>query len=58
MMGDQAEEHFLPLSLKDEERTDYRKVIEAFNKYFVVRNNVIYERGRFIRFIDFFRKSV
>lgn len=47
MKGEQPGQIFLALPLKDEEKSDYRKVIEAFNKYFVVRINVIYERAIF-----------
>ncbi|GLV44724.1 hypothetical protein CBL_20635, partial [Carabus blaptoides fortunei] len=42
-MGDQAEDIFASFKLKDDEKKDYRKVVNAFESHFVVKRNVIYE---------------
>ena len=46
-LGDEAHDIFASTSITDEERKNYKKVVEKFDGYFDVRKNVIFERARF-----------
>jgi len=47
LMGDQADDVLLTLGLTEGDKTKLQKVLDAFEKYFIVRRNVIYERAKF-----------
>lgn len=46
-MGDKADDIMSMQSLTDEERKNYSKVKDAFEKHFVCKYNLIYERAKF-----------
>ena len=48
-LGEEAEAVLASMNVMDEERKDYKKVIEKFDSLFQVRKNVIYKRARFNR---------
>ena len=48
-LGEEAEEVLLSTNPTEDEKKAYDSVIEKFNTFFKVRNNVIYERARFNR---------
>lgn len=49
IMGEKAEEIFAALSLSATDVKVYSKVINAFESYFIVKKNIIYERAMFNR---------
>lgn len=46
-MGSEAEDILVSLQLSDEEAKDYDKLKSSFEKHFIPRRNVIFERARF-----------
>ncbi len=46
-MGDKADDIMCTLALSEADRKEYDKVKEAFEKHFVCKHNVIYERAKF-----------
>ena len=48
-MGDQADDIFRSFTLSEEERKSYSVVKEKFDRHFIQRHNVIFERTRFNR---------
>ena len=46
-MGDKADDILATLNLSDADKKTYKTVKEAFDKYFICKHNVIYERCRF-----------
>ena len=46
-MGDEADEILRSFPLSEENKKQYMPVIEQFDKHFIKRRNVIYERARF-----------
>jgi hypothetical protein len=46
-MGDKAEDIFKSLQLSTEDADKYDKVLDAFDRYFVIRKNIIFERAQF-----------
>ncbi|XP_037521850.1 uncharacterized protein K02A2.6-like [Rhipicephalus sanguineus] len=46
-MGEEAEDVLTALKLTDEQTSSYAAVVSAFEKHFLPRKNVIYERARF-----------
>ncbi|CAC5408776.1 unnamed protein product [Mytilus coruscus] len=46
-MGPEADDIFASFDLSEENRKKYAKVKEQFDKYFIVRRNVIFERAKF-----------
>ena len=46
---EEAESVLSSTSATEEDRKDYKKVLQKFDEHFKVRNNVIYERARFNR---------
>ncbi|KAL6455308.1 hypothetical protein MHYP_G00362590 [Metynnis hypsauchen] len=46
-MGDEADDILRGLTLTDAERSTYKEVREGFQRFFVVKKNVIYERAKF-----------
>ncbi|XP_029701916.1 uncharacterized protein K02A2.6-like [Takifugu rubripes] len=46
-MGDKADDILCTLGLSEEDKKKYKPVKEAFDKYFICKHNVIYERCRF-----------
>ena len=46
-MGDKADDILGTLGLSDADSKKYKAVKEAFDKYFICKYNVIYERARF-----------
>ena len=46
-MGDKADDILATMSLSEADKKKYTPVKEAFDKYFVGKHNVIYERCRF-----------
>ncbi|CAC5360944.1 unnamed protein product [Mytilus coruscus] len=46
-MGPEADDIFASFDLSEENKKKYAKVIEQFDKYFIVRRNVIFERAKF-----------
>ena len=48
-MGDQADDIFRSFTLSEEERKSYSVVKEKFDRHFIQRRNVIFERARFNR---------
>ena len=46
-LGEDAEEVLDTTRISDEDRKKYQKVIDAFDKHFKVKKNIIYERARF-----------
>lgn len=46
-MGDQADDILCTLGLSAADLKKYKPVKEAFDKYFICKRNVIYERARF-----------
>ncbi|TWW65957.1 hypothetical protein D4764_21G0008570 [Takifugu flavidus] len=46
-MGDKDDDILCTLGLSDEDKKKYKPVKEAFDKYFICKHNVIYERCRF-----------
>ena len=48
-LGEEAEAVLASTNATDEDRKDYKKVVEKFDSFFKVRKNVIYERARFNR---------
>ncbi|KAL5006376.1 hypothetical protein ScPMuIL_015182 [Solemya velum] len=46
-MGSDAEDVFKSFKLSDDQAKDYNAVVEKFEKYFVARRNVIFERAKF-----------
>ena len=47
LMGDQADDIFLSFSLAKDEKKDYDIVLEKFEKHFIPKRNIIYERAKF-----------
>lgn len=48
-MGDKADDILSTLGLSTDDAVNYKAVKEAFDKYFICKYNVIYERARFNR---------
>ena len=48
-MGEEAEVILNSTGASDEEKKDYATVLQKFDEFFKVRQNVIYERARFNR---------
>jgi hypothetical protein len=46
-MGDKAEDIFKSLQLSTEDADKYDKVLDAFDRYFVIRKNIVFERAQF-----------
>ena len=46
-MGDKADDILSTLGLNEEDKKKYRAVRDAFEKFFICKHNVIYERARF-----------
>ena len=46
-MGDEAEDTLISTNISEEHRKDYSRVIAAFDMFFKVRKNIIFERARF-----------
>ncbi|CAC5366075.1 unnamed protein product [Mytilus coruscus] len=46
-MGPEADDIFASFDLSEENKKKYAKVKEQFDKYFIVRRNVIFERAKF-----------
>jgi hypothetical protein len=46
-MGDKAEDIFESLQLSTENANKYDKVLDAFDRYFVIRKNIVFERAQF-----------
>ena len=46
-MGDKAEDIFKSLQLSTEDADKYEKVLDAFDRYFVIRKNIVFERAQF-----------
>ncbi|XP_064482820.1 uncharacterized protein K02A2.6-like [Ornithodoros turicata] len=46
-LGGEAEDALVATRLSDADSKEYDKVVAAFDKYFVPRRNIIYERARF-----------
>ena len=46
-MGDEAEDTLISTNISEEHRKDYSRVIAAFDTFFKVRKNIIFERARF-----------
>ena len=49
LMGSRSETIFNSLDLSEEDKQDYGKVIQGFDKYFSPRKYVIFERATFFR---------
>ncbi|XP_064488339.1 uncharacterized protein LOC135400436 [Ornithodoros turicata] len=47
VMGDKAEDVLLSLTLSEADMTIYETVVAAFDKHFVVKRNITYERAKF-----------
>ncbi|XP_049275480.1 uncharacterized protein K02A2.6-like [Rhipicephalus sanguineus] len=47
IMGEQAEEIYATFALSEENSKKFDAVVEQFDKYFIPRRNVIFERARF-----------
>ena len=46
-MGDAADDILSSFGLTDDEKKDYDTVVEKFDRHFVKKRNVIFERARF-----------
>ena len=46
-LGEDAEEVLDTTRISDEDRKKYQKAVDAFDKHFKVKKNMIYERARF-----------
>ncbi|CAC5416318.1 unnamed protein product [Mytilus coruscus] len=46
-MGPEADDIFASFDISEENKKKYAKVKEQFDKYFIVRRNVIFERAKF-----------
>ena len=46
-MGNRAKDILTSMSLSEEDSEDYEKVIDSFERHFIKKRNVIYERARF-----------
>ena len=46
-LGEEANEVLTSTNITEEERKDFKTVIEKFDSYFQVRRNIIFERARF-----------
>ncbi|KAL1434669.1 hypothetical protein MTO96_011444 [Rhipicephalus appendiculatus] len=46
-MGEQAEEIYATFALSEENSKKFDAVVEQFDKYFIPRRNVIFERAKF-----------
>lgn len=57
-MGDEADDILRGLVLTEEQRQQYDPVKKAFDKYFVPKKNVIYERAKFNRRVQSGTESV
>ena len=44
-MGEKAEDIFL--TIPEADRKEYKKVVAAFDKFFIAKRNIVYERARF-----------
>ena len=57
-MGDQAEDILNSFKLNATQLKEYKTIKEKFDSYFVVRRNVIYERAKFNRRVQYDNESV
>ena len=48
-MGDKAEDIFLSFDFPDEDKKKFQAVLDSFDKHFVVKRNIIFERAQFNR---------
>ena len=47
VMGKEAENIFTSFHLTDADKKKWKKVVDKFDKHFVIKRNVIYERVKF-----------
>ena len=52
-MGEEAENVLSSTGISDKDKKNYDKVVEKFDLYFAVRRNVIFERARFNRRVQY-----
>ena len=48
-MGEDAEDVLASTDIKEDEKADYKIVLDKFDAYFKIRRNIIFERAKFNR---------
>ena len=51
-MGETAEDKLNSTDISDDDKKDFKKVLDKFNEFFKVQRNVIFERALFTRRIQ------